>query len=89
MMLIAHSYGTLYRRSKHIIQGELVVPTDVTPHLVEKLKQWVEEKSQCRVDYRVVVDPSIQGGFILSYDTYRLDASVRTRLAKIKRELSL
>lgn len=87
MLFIAHSYGTLYRKMKHIIRGKLVVPAEVSQALVDRLLQVVEQKSGSSVDFHVEVDPAIGGGFILEYDTYSLDASVRTQLAKLKREL--
>lgn len=88
MMLIAHSYGTLYRKEKQIIRGRLVVPGAVNEQVVAKLQQMVEAKSNSKVDFQVVQDATIGGGFILEYDTYRLDASVRNQLARLQRELA-
>lgn len=87
MQLVANAFGTLYRAEKHIIRGKLVMPTAVKAEVIEKLKAMVEKKSQQTVDFQIVEDPSIGGGFIMEYDTYRFDASVRTQLAKLKREL--
>lgn len=87
MQMVALSYGTLYRSQKHIIKSKLVLPTTVEKQLIEKLQQMVEKRSNCKVDFQVKEDASILGGFILEYDTYRLDASVRTQLAQYKREL--
>lgn len=87
MSFVAQSYGTVYRKHKNIIRGKLVVPTAVDSKLVEKLQGMLEEKSRCRIDFQVLEDPGIEGGFVLEYDTYRLDASVRTQIAKLKREL--
>ena len=39
------------------------------------------------MEFEVCVDEKIEGGFILEYDTYRLDASLRTQLDQIHREL--
>lgn len=87
MPFVAQSYGTVYRKHKNIIRGKLVVPTAVDDRLVGRLQGMLEEKSRCRMDFQVVEDASIAGGFVLEYDTYRLDASVRSQLAKLKREL--
>lgn len=84
---VAHSYGTLYRKKNHIVRGKLTLPASLTPELEQRLKDLVETRSNAKVDFRIEEDKAIQGGFILEYDTYRLDASVRTQLAKIKREL--
>ena len=40
----------------------------------------MESKSQNHVEFEVRIDKDIQGGFILDYDTFRLDASLRTQL---------
>lgn len=87
MMFIANSYGTLYREKKHIIKGKLTVPTTVSKSLLEKIQNFVEKQSGCKIAFKVEENPSIGGGFILDYDTYRLDASVRSQLLKLKREL--
>lgn len=88
MMFVANSYGTLYRRMKHIIKGRLVVPAAVSPQLVRKFQSVVESRSDCKVDFQVVEDSTLGGGFVLEYDTYSLDASVRTQLAKLRRTLA-
>ena len=35
-----------------------------------------------------VIDASIGGGFVLEYDTYRVDASLKTQLQKISKGIS-
>ena len=88
MQLIARSYGTLYRRERHIIEGSLTVPVSLTPELTERLRSIVEKRTDWRVDFSVKEDKELLGGFVLQYDTYRLDASVKTQLQKMKRELA-
>lgn len=88
MMLIANSYGTLYRKAKNLVSAKLTVPFSVDDALIKKVRQMVEKKSQADILFEVKVNPEIQGGFILEYDTYRLDASVRSQLSKLRRELA-
>ncbi len=87
MLYVAHSYGSLYRTKHNVIQAKLVVPGKVDESVVKKLQTFVENKSHCAIDFQVREDAAIQGGFVLQYDTYQLDASVRTQLAKIRRSL--
>ena len=84
---VAHSYATLYRRDKGIVSGSLVVPCQIDKATCDRLQALVEKAANCHVDMEVVVDPTIEGGFILSYDTYRCDASLRTARARILRAL--
>ena len=53
----------------------------------QKMKQMVEAKTQGTVEFTTEVDPTIIGGFILEYDTYRMDASVKSKLNNILVEL--
>lgn len=87
MQMMATSYITLYRKQKNIISGRLITATTVTPEVEQKMKQMVQSKSQGTVEFQTEVDPDIIGGFILEYDSYRMDASVQTKLNNILKEL--
>ncbi|MDO4929823.1 MAG: F0F1 ATP synthase subunit delta [Bacteroidales bacterium] len=87
MMFIANSYITLYRRSKHIIKGRLIVPKAISDSVSKKLRDIVEQQTDSHVEFEVLVDKNIEGGFILEYDTYRLDGSLRTQLDRLHRAL--
>ena len=88
LQFMATSYVTLYRQHKHIIQGRLVTASPATPAVEKKMQAMVERRSQGTVEFTTEVDPDIIGGFILEYDTYRMDASVKTRLRMILSELT-
>lgn len=87
MQMMATSYITLYRKQKNIISGRLITATTVTPEVEQKMKQMVQSKSQGTVEFQTEVDTDIIGGFILEYDSYRMDASVQTKLGNILKEL--
>ena len=53
-----------------------------------KMKALVEARSQGIVEFNTEVDPSLIGGFILEYDTYRMDASVKNKLNAILTQLT-
>ncbi len=87
LLFIANSYITLYRKQKNIIQGKLTTAVPVTPSIEEKMKALVHENAQGTVEFNTKVDPDIIGGFILEYDTYRMDASVKTKLNAVLTQL--
>ena len=87
IQMMATSYITLYRKQNNIISGRLIAATTVTPEVEQKMKQMVQRKSQGTVEFQTEVDPDIIGGFILEYDSYRMDASVQTKLNNILKEL--
>ena len=67
---------------------------DITPEEFEKyyvpgiMKAMVESKTKGTVEFETEVNPDIIGGFVLEYDTYRLDASVQSQLRGILSQLS-
>ncbi len=87
MLFIATAYDALYRRTKNITRGRLTVAAPVGEETIARMKKLVESKAGGSVEFQVCTDPAIGGGFILDYDTYRLDASLRTRLNRLSQAL--
>ena len=83
MQFIANSYVTLYRQQKNVIRGRLITAAAVLPATEQKMRQLVESKTNGTVEFETEVNPDIIGGFILEYDTYRMDASVKSKLNNI------
>ena len=83
MQFIANSYVTLYRQQKNVIRGRLITAAAVSPETEQKMRRMVESKTNGTVEFESQVNPDIIGGFILEYDTYRMDASVKTKLNSI------
>lgn len=87
LQFMAASYVTLCRKLKNLIRGRLITATAVSPAIEKKMREMVESKTRGTVEFNTEVDPDIIGGFILEYDTYRMDASVKTMLRKVLTEL--
>lgn len=87
LQFMANSYITLYRQQKNIIRGRLITAAAVSPATEQKMRQMVESKTQGTVEFQTEVNPDIIGGFILEYGTYRMDASVKSKLKGILTEL--
>ena len=83
IQFMANSYVTLYRQLKNIIRGKLTTAVAVAPDTEQKMRQMVESKTKGTVEFETEVNPDIIGGFILEYDTYRMDASVKSQLNTI------
>ena len=87
LQFMAASYITLYRQQKNIIRGSLTTAAPVSKDTEDRMRRMVESKTKGTVEFKTEVDPNIIGGFILEYDTYRMDASVKSKLNKILIEL--
>lgn len=87
IQLMAMSYVNIYRKEKNIIHGKLITATTINQATEEKVRQMVENLTDSNVEFRSEVDSEIIGGFILEYDTYRMDASVQSQLRSILKQL--
>ena len=87
LYFMASSYITLYRKKKNIIRGKLITAAAVNSVTEQKMKEAVERRTRGTVEFQTEVVPDIIGGFILEYDTYRMDASVQNKLRSILTQL--
>ena len=88
IQFMAASYITLYRKQKNITRGRLITAVPVTPEIESKMRKKVESRTNGTVEFQTEVQPDIIGGYILEYDTYRLDASIHNQLRNILSQLS-
>jgi F-type H+-transporting ATPase subunit delta len=85
---IAHAFLRQYCAHRHITPAQLTTAVEMPAAITEQLQRLVEHKSDSKVVFTKKVDPAIGGGFILRYDTYQIDASIRTQLEKLHQELT-
>lgn len=83
MQFIANSFVTQYREQNNLIQAKLSTAAALSPETESKLRKLVESKTNGKVEFKTSVDDELIGGFVLEYDTYRLDASVKRQLSTI------
>jgi len=83
---IGLSYISLYSEKKEINIGRLVTATPVDDSVKERMKGLLQQIKPGTLDFETSVDPDIEGGFMLYVDTYRLDASVKTQLKRIRQQ---
>lgn len=87
LQFMANSYVSLYRQQKNIIRGKLITAVEVSDATRQKMQKMVESKTNGTVEFETEVNPEIIGGFVLEYDTYRLDASVQSQLRNVLSQL--
>ncbi len=88
LQFMANSYVTLYRKQKNIISAKLITAANVTKSVEDRMRHLVESKTNGTVQFETATNPELIGGFILEYDTYRMDASLKTKLNTILAQLS-
>lgn len=89
IQFMANAYVSLYREEKNIVSGRLITAVPVSGETQEKMRKMVEKRTQAHVEFQTEVNPDIIGGFILEYDTYRMDVSVQSQLRTILKQLAV
>lgn len=87
LLFMAVSYMDMYRELKGIMSVNLTTAVPVGDDRKEHMRRLVESVRQGELEWTETTDPAIEGGFILQIEGYRLDASVRTQLERIRKEL--
>ncbi len=87
LLFITRSYIRLYQQQKKLITGQLTLPASLSSEMMQRLCGLVEKHAGSSVEFSTRIDPSLGGGFIIEYDTYRLDASLQTQLSQLKQQL--
>ena len=82
---ILHAYRVLYRKEKGITRAWLTTAAE-NPDLAGKLAELMRLQGFTEIDFRTEVNPDIIGGFIVQVEDKRLDASIATQLATIRKE---
>ena len=88
MQFIANSFITLYRKHYNLIRAKLTTATTLDSQTEAKLRKLVESKTNGTVEFKTEIKPDLIGGFVLEYDTYRMDASVKSQLNAILSQLN-
>ena len=65
----------------------MITAADVSLETVEKMKRMVENRTRGTVEFNTEVDKELIGGFVLEYDDYRMNASVKSKLRRILSDL--
>jgi len=84
---ICFSYQNIYRREKKLLNVMLTTATPVNENVQQHIRQEIEKATGKTVSFTTDVDLSVVGGYILRWDTYRVDASVAGRLRQVHKKL--
>jgi F-type H+-transporting ATPase subunit delta len=84
---IAREFERLVAREERRLAVELTTAFELSDEQAQEIVRQIEDASGRKVDAKRTVDPSLIGGLVLQAGTLRVDASVRGRLERLRREL--
>jgi len=85
---IARDFERLVAQHEGTIHVALTTAVELSDDEARKLVKQIEEASGRKVEATRSVDPDLIGGIVLQVGSYRLDASVRGRLERLRQELA-
>ena len=84
---ICVEFFKLYNTAHNIKPVTITTAQPLSDALKSKIVAMLTEQTRASVALQEVVNPEIIGGYILEYDTYRLDASIQNQLRTILAQL--
>jgi F-type H+-transporting ATPase subunit delta len=84
---VANSYNMLYENSNNMTKAIVITALPITEDISVKVLQKINSISNKKVEIINTIDKRILGGFILRYEGKEYNASLSSKLQKIKKEL--
>jgi F-type H+-transporting ATPase subunit delta len=84
---ILEEFETLVAREEGILDVELTTAVELSEDDARRILEQIEGVSKRRLRATRRVDPTLIGGFVLQAGSHRVDASVRSRLELLRRQL--
>ena len=85
---IRREFEELWKRENRRIDVTVTSAVELDPAVVEKIGQEVERQTGEEVDLSSAVDDQILGGIVLQVGNMVLDASIRSRLEKLRKSVA-
>ena len=85
---IRRAFDELWREENKLLPVTVTSAVDLEAELVEGIGERIEEQTGRRVELSSKVDPDVLGGIVLQVGNMVLDASVRNKLEKLRREVA-
>jgi F-type H+-transporting ATPase subunit delta len=84
---IAHEFERLVAREERRLDVELTTAYELSDEEAKQILKQIEDASGRKVEATRNVDPDLIGGLVLQAGSLRVDASVRGRLERLRKEL--
>lgn len=85
---VRRELDALWRRENRLLPVSVTSAVELDASLVEGIGSRIEEQTGQRVDLSSRVDPDVLGGLVLQVGNMVLDASVRNRLERLRKQVA-
>jgi F-type H+-transporting ATPase subunit delta len=85
---IRRRFDELWAKAKRRLEVTLTSAVELDQGVVDQVREAVERQTDRRIDLTTEVDPDILGGLVLRVGNMVLDASLRSKLEKLRKEVA-
>jgi F-type H+-transporting ATPase subunit delta len=85
---IRRAFDELWREERKLLPVSVTSAVELDPALVEEIGRRIEEQTGRKVELESRVDPDVLGGLVLRVGDRVLDASVRNRLERLRKQVA-
>ena len=85
---IRTDFELLYDKSNKLLPVTVTSAVELDPETIESLGKRIGEQTGNEIELSSKVDPEILGGIVLRVGNFIMDASIRTRLEQLRREVA-
>ncbi|MFA6126461.1 MAG: ATP synthase F1 subunit delta [Bacteroidales bacterium] len=87
LLSICRMFKEMYKADQGIMEAKVESAAPVEGKFLEELKKRLEESSHHKIEMTTETNETLIGGFILTLEDQQLDASVQSKLKRIRQEL--
>jgi F-type H+-transporting ATPase subunit delta len=84
---VSAEFDELVRRSRGIVAATVTTPAPLGAKDLAAVRAHVERLAGAKVELEATTDPTLLGGLCVRIGDWQIDASVSTRLARLRKEL--
>jgi F-type H+-transporting ATPase subunit delta len=85
---IRRLFDQLWAKENKLLEVELTSAVDLDPRIAERIGEEIEKQTGRKVELQSNVDDGILGGLVLRVGNMVLDASVRNKLERLRKEIA-
>jgi F-type H+-transporting ATPase subunit delta len=85
---IRREFDALYAEERKLLPVNIVSAVDLDDMTVDGIRKTIEDQTGRDVDLSAKVDPGIIGGLVVRVGNYVWDASVRSRLERLRKQVA-
>ena len=85
---IRREFDSLWRQENKLLEVRITSAVELDDDLVKSIGSRIEEQTGQRIDLDANVDPDVIGGLVLRVGNMVMDASVRGRLERLRKEVA-